>query len=304
MIDLNTILTVLLAAGLLGLLAVGGGLVLGWANRAFHVEEDPKVVATREALPQANCGGCGYVGCADYASAVVSGEAEPNLCGPGGADCARRIASILGIEAGETWPIRAIVHCSATADQRLGRTPYTGEKTCASANLVSDIQGCIYGCLGYGDCEAACPYDAIHVIDGLARVDYEKCTGCRQCVLTCPRNIITVAPFKQNRILAVGCSNREQGPAVKEVCSVGCIGCKACVRPSGGLISMKDGLPVIDYEAYSPETEVEASLEKCRMESLIFVGTPPSEDSPADLEEVERVEADFHTTVADTEWRG
>ncbi len=148
------------AAALLTVMAVAFGVVLGWANRAFHVEVDPKVEAINDALPGANCGGCGFVGCSEYAEAVAQNATTIDLCGPGGADCAKRLAKIMGVEVEESFPYRAVVHCAAHDNERFQRRPYDGEKTCVSANLVGGVQGCTYGCLGLGDCFKACQYDA------------------------------------------------------------------------------------------------------------------------------------------------
>ncbi|MBN1589802.1 MAG: RnfABCDGE type electron transport complex subunit B [Pirellulales bacterium] len=300
-----TTVTMLLAAGVLGLLAVIVAYVLGWANYTFHVKVDPKIVAITDALPGANCGGCGYVGCGEYAEAVAAGRAELNLCAPGGSGCAEKLAQIMGVEVGQSLPYRAVVHCAARRDQRLGQTVYLGEPTCVAANLVGGVQGCTYGCLGLGDCVAACPYDAIHIVDGLSTVDYDKCVGCKNCARVCPRNIITMVPFKAERMLVVACSNKDFGPEVKEVCEVGCIGCKACSK-NAELMSIENNLPIIDYDAYESEEQFAKAREKCPRESMILVGKP----SPKDLAAVageklpDRVEADFKTTVDDTEWRG
>jgi len=299
------IVTLSLAGAALAALAITLGWTLGWANRAFAVEVDPKVTAILEKLPGSNCGGCGYAGCGDYAEAVAAARAPLNLCSPGGAACATELAAIVGVAVGEVWPYRAVVHCAATLEQRLQRREYEGEPTCAAANLVAGVQGCVYGCLGLGDCVRACDYDAIHIVDGLARVDYEKCIGCKACATACPRNIITMVPFKAERVLVVACSNADFGLEVKAVCEVGCIGCKACSRHSN-LFVMQGNLPALDYERYTPEADVAAALEKCPMESLVYVGKP----SPADLAAVaseslpDRVTADFKTTVDETEWRG
>ncbi len=298
-------ITILLAATILALLAVVVACVLGWANRKFHVAVDPKVEAVLDVLPSANCGACGFVGCSEYAEAVARGDAEVTLCAPGGAGCAERLAGILGVEVEARYPYRAVVHCAARYDDRLLRTPYFGEATCAGTNLVSGVQGCTYGCLGFGDCTRACKYDAIHVIDGLATVDYEKCIGCKACARVCPRNIISMVPFKQERMFVVACSNQDKGPEVKAVCTVGCIGCTACSRRAE-LMQMQGNLPVVDYHRYESEDHFAPAMEKCPRASMIFVGTP----SPADLAAVadeavpDLVEADFKTTVDQTEWRG
>lgn len=298
--------TIILAALALAALAVIMSWVLGWANRKFHVEVDAKVEAIGAALPGANCGGCGYVGCSEYAEAVASGEASVDLCGPGGTSCASALAEIMGVEVEASYPFRAVVHCSAGFDQRLQRSEYRGEQTCSAANLVAGVQGCTYGCLGLADCVRACEYDAIHVVDGLAVVDYDKCVGCKACAIVCPRNIITMVPFKSERMLVVACSNKDMGPDVKKVCKTGCIGCKACTKGDAPLV-MQDNIPVMDYDKYQAGTDFAPVLEKCRMESLLFVGKPTEAEVAAAAEEPGPegpVKADFRTTVDDAEWRG
>jgi Na+-translocating ferredoxin:NAD+ oxidoreductase RNF subunit RnfB len=294
-----------LGSGLMLALAVAGGAVLGWANRKFHVPVDPRVDRVNAVLPAANCGNCGFIGCMDYAEAVVAGRAVPTLCAPGGPVVANAVGAVLGVDVGETWPYRAVVHCTATTSMRLGRTEYRGEQTCGAANLVTGVQGCTYGCLGLADCVRVCDYDAIHVIDGVARVDYRKCTGCGDCVAACPRNLITRVPFKAERMLVVGCANLDFGNDVKAVCTIGCIGCKACAKLAPQLV-MKSNLPVLDYDAYDAGFDFVPAIDKCPAESLLWVGKP----TPKDLAAVEaetlpvRVEADFKTTVDKTEWWG
>ena len=297
--------TIALAAAVLVLLAIAMACVLGWANRAFHVEVDPKVEAISGALPGVNCGGCGFIGCEEYAAAVARGAAAVDLCAPGGAACAAQLAEIMGIAIEERLPYRAVVHCAADYNERLQRMRYEGESTCGGANLVGGVQGCVYGCLGLGDCTRACKYDAIHVEDGLATVDYEKCIGCKACARTCPRNIITMVPFKSQRMLVVACSNQDKGPDVKEVCTVGCIGCTACSRKAEPM-EMVGNLPTIDYDRYESEEDFAVARQKCPRASMLYVGMPTAEDiaAVADEELPDRVEADFKTTVDETEWRG
>jgi len=265
--------TIILSAAVLGVLAVAAGYVLGWANRVFHVDVDAKMEAILRALPGANCGACGFLGCAEYAEAVAKGEAEVNLCIPGGVRCAQSLARIMGVEVSETYPYRAVVHCAAREDQRLQRAEYQGEPTCAAANLVTHVQGCTYGCLGLGDCVQACKYDAIHIIRGLATVDYGKCIGCKACMRACPRNIITMVPFRCDEMLVVACSNQDSGRDVKAICEVGCLGCKACTR-NNNLIEMDGNLPRINYDKYDPQINFESIIEKCPSETLVLVGEP------------------------------
>jgi electron transport complex protein RnfB len=303
--DLTTI-TVIIAAVSMLILSVLMGYVLGWANVKFAVKVDQRITDINVALPGANCGGCGYVGCNDYAEAVVNNGAAINLCAPGGASCAEAIASIMGVEVGETLPYRPVVHCAAGYDQRLKRHEYTGEKKCISANMVAGVQGCTYGCLGFGDCKKVCKYVAIEIVNGLSTIDYEKCIGCGACAKICPRRIITMVPFKYERVLVVKCSNKDFGKEVTEVCTFGCIGCKSCTRNSP-IFSMDANIPVIDYDKFDPsDSALDVVLDKCPRESLVYVGKPtPKHIETVKGEEVpKRVKADFKTTVDEAEWRG
>ncbi len=299
--------TIGLAAGTMLVMALVMSYILGWANKKFKVDVNPLVEAVLEKLPGANCGGCGFVGCSDYAVAVAVDHAPVNKCTVGGQACAAAVARIMGVELGATFPIRAIVHCGAHYSDRLGRTPYLGEQRCAAANLVADVQGCTYGCLGFGDCTRACKYDAIHVIDGLATVDYDKCVGCGACAKVCPRNIITITPFKADRIVAVICSNKDKGKDVLAVCKVGCIGCGACARVSP-VITIRDNLSTIDYDQYSDVCipDLMKACQKCPRNRLVLIGKPTADDASAASRKptTSMVEPDFKTTVDDTEWRG
>jgi Na+-translocating ferredoxin:NAD+ oxidoreductase subunit B len=302
-----TWITISLSAATMLTMAVVGSYILGWANKKFYVEEDPRVSAINDILPGANCGGCGYVGCGDYAEAVALQDEAVNKCTVGGESCAQAVAQIMGVEVGESLPWRPIVHCSAHYDDRLKRSRYIGEMTCMAANLVTNVQGCTFGCLGFGDCAKACNFDALHVIDGLATVDYNKCVGCGACAKVCPRNIVSLTPFKAERMLAVTCSNKDKGKDVTAVCNVGCIGCGACARKSS-LFTLKDNLSTIDYDVYTPECTLETleACQKCKRQQIVFVGKPSKEDleKGKDLEAPELVEPDFKTTVDDMEWRG
>jgi len=296
-----------LAAGTMLAMALVLSLILGWANKAFHVEVDPRVDAAIDVLPGANCGGCGYVGCGEYAEAVVLEDAPIDKCTVGGESCTKALADVMGVDATPSYPWRPVVHCGAYKGDRLGRNPYHGEKRCIAANLVAGIQGCTYGCLGFGDCSQACNFDAIHVEDGLARVDYDKCVGCGACAKVCPRNIITMAPFKSEQLLVVECSNLDAGKSVKTVCKVGCLGCKACQRASG-MFTVENNLSTINYDNYTLEN-LKTSLtatRKCPRNRIVFVGKPTDQDLSAVSEEnlPDIIVPKFKTTVDDTEWRG
>ncbi len=302
-----TLVTISLSAATLLAMAVVLTSILGWANKKFHVDVDSRVLTIIDTLPGANCGGCGYVGCGEYAEAIALEHAAVNLCTVGGQVCALSVADIMGVEISETLPYRPIVHCGAHYEDRLGRNEYRGAQSCAAANLVTDVQGCTYGCLGFGDCTRACEFDAIHVIDGLATVDYDRCVGCGACARVCPRNIITITPFKASQMLAVTCSNKDKGKDVIAVCNVGCIGCGACARTSS-LFKIENNLSTINYDAYEPTCSLDIldACQKCKRQRLVFVGKPSTDDldKASDLKSPDVVEPDFKTTVDDTEWRG
>lgn len=255
---------VIASAVIMLVLAIVMAVVLGWAKQAFHVEIDPRVEKIDEALPGVNCGACGYAGCMEYAEAVAAGEAPVTLCTVGGAEVVEEVAAIMGVEAGKIVAARAVVKCGAALEQRLQRNDYLGERTCTAANNVAGVQGCMYGCLGFGDCVAACDYDAIHIIDGLAVVDYEKCIGCAACARACPRNIIEMVDFESNAVVKVACSNQDDAKTVKSVCQVGCIGCKKCAKASPVFL-IEGNLAEVCYEKYDPENleDVQKAIEGC-----------------------------------------
>jgi len=68
----------------LGVIGAIFGVILAIAGKVFHVDQDPKIDQIMEALPGANCGGCGYPGCSGYAEGIVCNNADVSLCAPGG----------------------------------------------------------------------------------------------------------------------------------------------------------------------------------------------------------------------------
>lgn len=284
----GVVTAVLLAAVVLfGLVMIFAGL-LGFAKEKLRVDEDPRIAEVNEALPAANCGGCGYAGCADFAKAVVEQKAPCTGCPVGGSDTADQIAEILGIEVVQTAPYRPVIHCAAKSDEKLGKVDYDGVKSCVEANAVGTTMACTYGCLGYGDCCKACDFDALHMIDGTPVVDYDKCTGCGACEPACPRNLVERIPFKQERMLVVACANKEPVRMVKQVCKVGCVGCGLCKKLRPEIFEVADNVAGINYEAYTGEEDVEKILDKCPAEVLVYIGKPdPAAQAALDRDQAE-----------------
>ncbi len=242
---MSLLLGSVLVVGGLGLLAAIG---LSVASIYLAVEVDPRVEKVDAALPAANCGGCGYPGCSGYAKAVVLENADITLCAPGGQDTINAIAEILGKKAETKAREVARVHCNGAEDKCERQVEYEGMKSCRAAVLLIDsTKKCAYGCEGFGDCVAACTFDALYMSDGKIPVVVEdKCTACGKCVEACPKDLITLEPYDTR--LYVACSNPEKAKAVKSVCKVGCIGCSLCSKKCPNeAITMENDLPVWDH---------------------------------------------------------
>ncbi len=242
--------TVIAAVAVLGIMGAVFGGILAVAAKVFAVEKDPREEAIAGVLPGANCGGCGYPGCAGYAAAVAAGKAATNCCAAGGDAVAAQIAEIMGVKAEATVKEVAQVQCTGGCRGR-EKYNYVGISDCSAAARLpgGGPAGCAYGCLGLGTCEKVCPFDAIHVVDGVAKVDEDKCKACKKCVDACPRHIILLAPHKTKRHVAITCSSKDKGVTVRQVCDNGCIGCglcaKACPKQA---ITVDKNLAVIDYD--------------------------------------------------------
>ncbi|NLW81560.1 MAG: Fe-S cluster domain-containing protein [Desulfovibrionales bacterium] len=250
---------------LFGLGFVSAG-ILSVASKFLAVEEDPRIEVVAEALPGANCGGCGFAGCESYAAAVINDpNVAPNKCCAGGPDVAARVAELTGKAAGAADPMVAFRRCVKVEGNVAKKFEYFGIKSCAAAKLIQDgPDTCKFSCLGFGDCVRACPFDAMWVENGLVHIAPAKCTSCGTCVRTCPNAILELIP-RRSRVM-VFCSSQDKGKAVKDVCDAGCISCGACIKKCPAqAITMVDERIHIDHKAclaYGPSCG-EACVEKC-----------------------------------------
>lgn len=242
------IISVVIAAAVVGIVGILAGVLLGVASEKFKVKVDETEIKVRELLPGNNCGGCGYPGCDGLAAAIAKGEAKANGCPVGGDEVAKKIAEIVG---GDTDSVKMAAHVKCIGDCNKAKDvyEYVGPQDCKLASNApgGGPKGCTYGCLGYGACKAVCQFDAISIVDGVAVIDKEKCKACGMCVSECPRHIIEMIPYEAGAI--VECNSKEFGKEVKAVCQAGCIGCGICQKncPEGA-ITVENNLAKIDYD--------------------------------------------------------
>ena len=222
-------------------------LLLGIAARVFAVEVDERGALVRVCLPGANCGGCGYPGCDGLAAAIVEGKAPVNGCPVGGAAAAAKIAEVMGVEADTAEPKVAHVHCNGGCNA-IDKAKYEGLQDCNAAMRVANgPKECAFGCMGLGSCVKECAFDAIHIVDGKAVVDAEKCVACGKCVAACPKKLIDLVP--KSKKVHVNCMNHDKGAQAMKVCTNACIGCMKCEKTCKfDAIHVVNNVAVIDYD--------------------------------------------------------
>ena len=260
---------IITATTVVGAVGIFVGLFLGVAGIRFKVKVDEKEEAVLAALPGNNCGGCGFAGCSGLAAAIAKGQAPVNACPVGGEAVGKQIAEIMGVEAESTTRQIAFVACQGDCEKANKDYDYYGIEDCRMMSFVpgGGPKSCNSGCLGYGTCAKVCPFDAIHVVNGVAVVDKEKCKACGKCIAVCPKKLISLVPYKAK--LAVACSSKDKGPVTMQACQTGCIGCGICVKncPSQA-VEVKDFNATINQEKC---TGCGTCAEKCPKKAIVKV---------------------------------
>ena len=248
---------ILIAVAVLGGIGLIAALVLYACSKKFAVYEDPRIGQVGELLPGANCGGCGFAGCGGMADALVKGADKGSIeglnCPVGGSEVMSRVADLLGMAIANGEPKVAVVRCGGSCELRPKIAEYSGLRTCAAMNSCGAGEtACGFGCLGCGDCVAACQFDAIHMNPetGLPEVDDDKCTACGACTKACPRHIIELRKKgPKNRRVFVSCVNKDKGAAAMKACKAACIGCGKCVKECNfEAITVENNVSYIDFE--------------------------------------------------------
>lgn len=273
--------TILITVISLSLLALLSAVILFFVAQKFKVFEDPRIDEVAAILPQANCGGCGYAGCRNFAEALVAAETFDGLnCPVGGAEVMGNAGKMLGREAPVLDPMVAVLKCNGTPNVRPHTSIYNGAADCRiSHSLFIGETDCSYGCMGYGDCVRACLFDAITIDPAthLPSVLDDKCTACGACVKACPRHLIELRKkAKKDRKIYVACSNCDKGGPAKRACAVACTGCTKCQK-----VCEYDAITIANNLAYIDAVKCRLCrkcVTECPTHAIIEVNFPPRKE--------------------------
>ena len=261
-----SIIIPILALGFLTLALAG---LIAVANKKLYVYEDPRIDQVEDMLPHANCGACGFPGCRPFAEALVSGAVLPGKCSVSSDEGKANIASFLGVALGAEEKRVARLACNGGMNVAINQAYYKGVSSCQAATLISGGgKACSWGCLGYGDCEVVCDFDAISMNEfGIPVVDVQKCTACGDCVEACPKGLFSIHPISHR--LWVACKSLEAGDEVLDVCDVGCTACGKCAMDAeDNMITMVKNLPVINY---SKDHNTQAPIQRCPTGAIVWL---------------------------------
>ena len=283
---------ILLAVIVLGVLGLVSALVLFYASHRFAVHEDPRIGQVAAVLPQANCGGCGYPGCSGFAAACVKaadqGSLDGKLCPVGGQAVMEQVADIVGLSVVASAPKVAVVRCNGSCENRPRIAEFDGMPTCRVQQMLGMGEtACPYGCLGCGDCVAACQFGAISInpSTGLPEVDEEKCTACGACAKACPRGVIEIRlKGPKGRRVVVLCNNKDKGAVANKACKSACIGCGKCVKTCEKFqaITLENNLAYIDAEKCKMCRKCEEACPKRAIHGFNFPPRKPAAPQPAE----------------------
>jgi Na+-translocating ferredoxin:NAD+ oxidoreductase RNF subunit RnfB len=258
-----------LSAAILGGVGLAFAVLIAFAHTRFYVFQDPRIDEVVALLPGNNCGACGLPGCRGLAETLVDGKAAPATCTVMNADQREVVAQYLGVEVGQVSTRVARLLCAGGRDVAIQQADYYGIQTCAAAATVAGGgKGCTWGCLSLADCMRACTFGAIEMNDvGLPVVTPEKCTACGDCVEACPKDLFVIMPLEQR--LIVQCRNLLEGEAATAVCQVACNACQRCAADAPGVISMRNGLAVVDYDRNDLASP--AATTRCPTGAIVWV---------------------------------
>ena len=283
---------ILLAVIVLGVLGLVSALVLFYASHRFAVHEDPRIGQVAAVLPQANCGGCGYPGCSGFAAACVKaadqGSLDGKLCPVGGQAVMEQVADIVGLSVVASAPKVAVVRCNGSCENRPRIAEFDGMPTCRVQQMLGMGEtACPYGCLGCGDCVAACQFGAISInpSTGLPEVEEEKCTACGACAKACPRGVIEIRlKGPKGRRVVVLCNNKDKGAVANKACKSACIGCGKCVKTCEKFqaITLENNLAYIDAEKCKMCRKCEEACPKGAIHGFNFPPRKPAAPQPAE----------------------
>lgn len=245
--------------------------ILAVAYKNLKVYEDPRIDKVEEMLPNANCGACGVPGCRAFAEKVVKREINAGKCTVSSLEGIEKIADYLGVEVSQEEKRVARLLCAGGKKQSPDKAEYIGHlNTCRGAALVSGgTKECSWGCLGLGDCEVVCDFDAISMNDNaLPVVDIEKCIACGDCVEICPKHLFELMPVSNK--LIVQCKSLLEGDEALARCVVACNACGRCATDAfPGVVEMKNNLAVVNYslnELTSP-----AAIIRCPTGAIVWL---------------------------------